>query len=144
MTAIKWTPTHRITRGDEVALVMLDPNREIGDGDIAAYTRAEWKSDASADYGVDSDGYWSFQGQPIAGTVERVMEVITGYRIRTTRYYYGPHRRTRTEPEGYETREAARARIAEYEAAPYYLDHDETGRPTYCVIARREIVPVVS
>ena len=40
--------------------------------DGAAYTQAEFEAADLADYEVDADGAWTFQGQPFAGQVERL------------------------------------------------------------------------
>ena len=63
------------------------------------------------------------------------------YYITETREFYGPRYETTVlcdyfgGPETFETREAAEARIAELDAAPYTTAHNESSRPDYAVKA---------
>ena len=62
-----FTPTHRIETDRETVDVML-VNR-------VAYQPSEWDALDSADYERDESGRWLFQGQPFAGTVERIYRI---------------------------------------------------------------------
>ncbi|MFH1184497.1 MAG: hypothetical protein V1755_05600 [Chloroflexota bacterium] len=60
-----YQPTHQINLDDGTMISVL-----LVDG--AAYTQEEWESETSADYECDECGVWTFQGQPFAGTVEKL------------------------------------------------------------------------
>ena len=62
-----FSQTHRITTDRETVDVMLV--------DGVAYQQSEWDALDSADYERDESGRWLFQGQPFAGTVERIYRI---------------------------------------------------------------------
>lgn len=63
-----FNPTHKITRGGETILVMLE--------DGAAYTREEWDCETQADYERNEAGEWLFQGQAFSGEVADLEDEI--------------------------------------------------------------------
>lgn len=60
------------------------------------------------------------------------------YQIATLPHYYAPdiqgQEKPRIDDEMYDTIDEAKAAIAELEDGIYYLDHNESGRPTYVVV----------
>ncbi len=62
------------------------------------------------------------------------------YQIKETREYYGPKTETRTlcdyfgEALVFADRDAAAAKVAELDAAPYTAAHAEAGRPSYKIV----------
>ena len=67
MAITPFTPTHRIETDRETVYVMLV--------DGSAYQQCEWDAVDAADYERADDGRWLFQGQPFAGSVERVYQI---------------------------------------------------------------------
>lgn len=67
MATTPFTPTHRIETDRETVEVMLV--------DGIAYQKTEWDSLDTAEYERADDGRWLFQGQPFAGSVERVYQI---------------------------------------------------------------------
>lgn len=69
-------------RTREGVLVHLDADAT---GAGAAYTREEWAADAPADWEVDEDGLWTFQGEFAPGGIESVEVHALGERYLVTR-----------------------------------------------------------
>ena len=65
------------------------------------------------------------------------------YLVKETREFYGPKKTAELvtdywgDPETFPTREAAQARIAELDAAPYFASHNESSRPEYSVVKKK-------
>lgn len=66
------------------------------------------------------------------------------YQITKTREFFGPRKETTLladyfgNPETFATREAAENRIAELDADPYMMAHNESTRPDYQIIELSE------
>lgn len=68
---MNFIPTHEIAFQNESRLVMLTD-------DGVAYTQAEWDAEDAADFEVNAQGEWLFQGQPFSGTVQNIAAAALG------------------------------------------------------------------
>jgi hypothetical protein len=76
-TMSDFEPSHKITlgTGEEVLVSLCSEDNTPSDHPGCAgpaYTEQEWRTCTNADYERNSDGTWTFQGQPFAGMVSRL------------------------------------------------------------------------
>jgi len=65
MSNFDWKPTHEITLPNGLRVEVMLEER-------IAFSCEEWVDYEGADFEVDNDGNWMFQGQNFDGTVRRI------------------------------------------------------------------------